>query len=344
MYIYIDESGSFTCPNVKKRSISCVAGLVVPECEQTDLFSRFQEMISTWGSPYQEIKGSKLNEKQISSVINLLEKHDVILKIVGIDLGFHIPFHIAYHKQMQAHYITRNVTSLHHPNIANQLTEYKERLRSLADNLYTQSVAMTLLVDSIIRVSTLYYSQCKSSELGSFRWIIDAKDKAKTEYEDLWSFIVVPALQSTSLQKPLIQLKEGDYSDMERFFNKPGHVPEHLRPYVQSSKESFLSMDIKLLMKERIIFGNSIDYIGLQIVDILANAVRRAMNGRLGIEGWRRLGRLMIRGLEEENAIRLFCLFKGRMPEKHPYTRVVKIFDAYARPILCLDDSLHSIN
>lgn len=51
---------------------------------------------------------------------------------------------------------------------------------------------------------------------------------------------------------------------------------------------------LKLLLGESFRFADSINQVGLQLVDILASAVCRAFNGNLRQEGWEGIGRLMV--------------------------------------------------
>jgi hypothetical protein len=72
---------------------------------------------------------------------------------------------------------------------------------------------------------------------------------------------------------------------------------------------------------------------GLELVDILTNATRRALRGNLQPEGWREIPTIMV--LRKPQNIQILSLDKSA-PEtaKLPYGRVVKAFDIGARPML----------
>ena len=93
-----------------------------------------------------EIKGSKLNENQISLVISMLCKHDVIVKACIIDMGLHLESQITKHKINQAKAIIENVTSKFHPNFVKGLNDLKARLEKLSNQLYVQAVMLTCRV------------------------------------------------------------------------------------------------------------------------------------------------------------------------------------------------------
>jgi hypothetical protein len=69
-------------------------------------------------------------------------------------------------------------------------------------------------------------SQREPKALASFRWVVDAKEPSgNTEYEDWWSKVARPFLQTISIRDPFPELEDGDYS---HFVGKPMAVPEHV--------------------------------------------------------------------------------------------------------------------
>ena len=53
--------------------------------------------------------------------------------------------------------------------------------------------------------------------------------------------------------------------------------------------------DIGKLLRDNLAFRDSRDEVGLQLVDVLAAIMTRALNGSLGDDGWKQLGHLMVR-------------------------------------------------
>ncbi len=72
MYIFIDESGLFNIQQ-QPNKVSCVAALVIPEEFAVTLFRRFKKLTKSWRNGSREIKGSSLDESQVSAVIKLLK-------------------------------------------------------------------------------------------------------------------------------------------------------------------------------------------------------------------------------------------------------------------------------
>ena len=71
-------------------------------------------------------------------------------------------------------------------------------------------------------------------------------------------------------------------------------IPEHLRPHLKNPAARS-GLDAKKIMTENFRFSSDPEPgPGLEMVDILTNATRRALVGNLGKEGWANIPRLMI--------------------------------------------------
>jgi hypothetical protein len=185
----------------------------------------------------------------------------------------------------------------------------------MAPQLYVQSVLTFELVAIVLRHATLYYAQRMPRELEFFRWVIDAKDARQvTPWEEWWSLVVMPMLQSKFLSKPMWHLTEGaDYSHFDRKFSTElDEFHKSLNPGRQSDEGT----DIKKIITDSFRFSPQAEP-GLELVDILTNAVRRGMMGNLERGGWKDIPSLMLHrkdhyihlltlGMEEDAACRVF--------------------------------------
>lgn len=337
MYIYIDESGIFANPGKKDTAVSCVGALVIPEPFQKYIFKRFKNLKVSWGIGSGEPKGSKLDEKQVAYVISILRDYDVFVTACAIDIGRHSDEHIATHKKGQAANTTKNITPELHPDLVKQLEELGNRILQLSDPLYVQSCLLTALTEDVLNISTLYYCQRIPATLSNFRWVIDAKDKEVTDYEDLWSTTVMPMMQSSSLREPMACLQGGDYSWFDRKFDVTTPTsPDHLKPHIRDEipTEPFFCCDVRKIMSEHLSFESSANNLGLQLVDVIVNAIRRAFRGNLQPDGWGDLGRLMVSAMRDRNSLRMLALndevASKRMPD---YARIIKHFDNLSKPM-----------
>ena len=123
MHIYIDESGIFRNPANQDNIASCIAALAVPTTKKKELFREFKRLTRGWGDKNGEVKGRTLDEGSIASVIDLLQKFDVLLQLVMIDLGLHTEDEITRFKEEQARKITEHITDAHHPDVIKQMNE-----------------------------------------------------------------------------------------------------------------------------------------------------------------------------------------------------------------------------
>ena len=306
MKIFIDESGAFIPSPDKPQGVSVVGALTIPTCKYEKVCKWFAEISDKWPRDKGEIKGRRLNERHIGQIIPFLKRCDVIYQAVAMDVNPITNDDATNHRMTQARMLPMTLTPTHHPNVHQSVNDMAAALKKIGNQLYLQSLAMNSLVSDVIRYSTLYYCQRKPSELGSFDWVIDAKQpNKKTEYEDLWYKLVMPVLQTESLfGEPHFRLIGGDYRYFERHFlheDMPEFIFEHLPPdrrnNYEDKKRQGLDVrptDIGNIMRRSCNFDVSQNHCGLILADILTNAIRRAFMGNLGSEGWLPIGELMI--------------------------------------------------
>jgi hypothetical protein len=316
MHIFIDESGTF------KGGVSVVGALIIPDVRLVKLEKKYATFRPELPQEKGEVKGRLLSERQVASVVSMLARYEVLFEITAIDMAIHIDADIADHKARQAEGLTRNLTDEHHPNLRAGLFDLRRRLEEMADQLYVQSVVTFALVERIIDHTTLFYSQRIPKELAAFHWIIDGKEqRGITDYERWWSLVVMPLMQSGSLQRPLKMLRGSDYSHFERFRTT---LPEYLKLHIPGPRNDDDATDLRKLMTESFRFSSDPEP-GLEMVDILANATRRAMTGRLGIEGWREIPRLMVHSRSQY--IEIVSLLKARPSRRDwPYMSILQHF------------------
>lgn len=220
-------------------------------------------------------KGSELSECQAHELVQILDVHDVLFIAVVVDSKLQSKADINLHKKRCAEHILNNVSEHHHPNVAQQITNFSKEVSALHNQLYVQYSVMDELICKVHQLSTLYYVQRSPQELSAFHWIIDAKDKQITKAEKAWKSRLAFFIQGYSLKEPLRMLPGEDYSFYGKFDSSEGN-----------------GGDIKKIM-ENMEFADSKNSEGLQLVDVLTSVLNKALNGRFGILGWGGIGRLM---------------------------------------------------
>ena len=123
--------------------------------------------------------------------------------------------------------------------------------------------------------------------------------------EETWSTLILPLSESAFAREPLICIRGEDYSHFNaRYgFTEATAHPEMLRhsQWLNSvygkppRAKGSVGINAKLLLTEQRAFQDSRDSLGLQLSDMLAAILRRALNDRLQFPGWKDFGGLLVR-------------------------------------------------
>jgi len=301
MRIYIDEAGAFVAQPAGQSLYSLVLAVVVPSSIETKLFGEFSGLLASWPHQGTEIKGSKLNESQAAQLVDLVSRYDVVAQFLAVDMELHGDKVVDDRKARQADAVTADLTPEHHPPIAAQIRGLADAMRRMPNQLFMQASLMIELVLRVIEESTLYYVQRLPEELGSIEWIIDRKDRKITEMEDTWSTLILPMSESHFVKKPLVCLRGADYSHFDARYGIRAD-DEEMNRRIEWTREAYgiqgtdhgPGLNAGLLLSEQRHFSDSAGSLGLQLADMLAAILRRALNNRLQPEGWSCIGRLFI--------------------------------------------------
>ena len=328
MHIFVDESGTFVLSN-EAHNVSVVGALIIPDRRLPYIEKLYSKLRTKLPKEKGEVKGRLLKESDVDTVTSMLADHQVLFEACAIDLGTHTLDDLFWHKAQQEVGITKNVTDEFSPQLREDIFALRRRLEKLPYQLYVQSVATFELIATVLDHSTIYFSQRIPKELGKFHWVIDSKERDRiTDWEDWWSKVVMPSLQSKSLRKPFPVFDEGDYTYFSRFDME---VPDYLKPNMKGPAEK-AGTDIGKILRESFRFSSQPEP-GLELVDILVNATRRALNGNLQKLGWAKIPRLMIhRG---QHYIRMLAMTKGESTARdRQYARVLQNFQNGGREML----------
>ena len=279
------------------------------------------------------MKGALLNERQVARVVDLLRKNEVIFDASVIEMSVHPTDQIAAHRAQSAEGLTINLKPDFHPNVREAAWRLRRQLEGFKDPAYLQSLAAFDLVTRVIEHGPLYFCQRNPRELGRFEWVIDAKGAfdQETPWEKWWLQVLLPIVQARSLRQPGGRLIGGDYSHFARF--TWDEVPDYLADMIPASgHRPGLHIDLGKLLRECTRFSPDPEP-GLEMVDIVTNAARRALVGNLQESGWRDIPRLMI----HQKQCYLHMLLVGATEEvrvRLPYAHVLKRFEVQGRSMM----------
>ena len=306
MNIYIDEAGAFIPPKGNRHHLySLVLALVVPAETEANLFYEFLRLRDSWPQQGVEIKGSNLDEGQTAQVADLLDVHEVIAEYYAIDMAQH-PYEVVEEfKKRQAAALTANLTPKHAEAVARLWHDDAEGIRAMSNPLFVQAFMMIELILELLDTAINYYVQRRPSELGRFNWTIDRKDRNVTQMEQLWSTLVLPFGETRSAQRPYARVEGFDYSHLAKYeideSTTDNKRKRHLKwmretlPFAKAVPDQLHCLDAKRIWTEELAFADSENNLGLQLADIAASILCRALNGNLQLRGWKPISNLLIR-------------------------------------------------
>jgi hypothetical protein len=328
MHIYIDESGSFVVPEAPVSSISAIGALAIPACYQPALWKRYRRIRVHWPRENGEVKGRLLDESQVSGLVDMLADTPVIFDIAGMDTGMETRTAVQKHRDRHADKLLLSVGPKHRPSMIAQMQQLARRLRETPLQLYIESQLLFEVVHKILQHSMLLYSQILPRELGSFSWTFDSKDVNKlTDWEAWWKTMIAPIMQSMALRTPFIGLSEGDYTYFDKMFKM--ETPEWFKE-ATGETEQYCS-NLGLILKE-FKFTSAHNY-GLEMVDVLTNAARRALSGNLREEGWRNISKLIPK-MSDKHQVQMLSFSDEGAARSVPYASVIRKLDRYSKRLL----------
>lgn len=325
MRIFIDESGTFTGQN----NISAVGALIIPDQNFAGFEKLYGRLRRKLPQEKGEVKGRLLSEEHVGEVVAILRKLGCLFEVVAVDSACHTDDEIKQHKNGQEEHITKHLTDDHHKTMVEQVWGLRKQLEATPLQLYVQSCAMAELIYHTIYHANLYYSFRLAKELGEYHWVIDAKDRDKvTAWENWWSTVVLPMIESKSFKEPFAAAEGGDYRAHERFRTEPS---EYKKQFMEDPEKGDV-FDLRPVLKEDFRFSWDAEY-GLEAADILVNAVRRSLAGNFRREGWLPVRELMVHW--GQHYIRLISLAsEDRKPPKVGYGKVLSDFSTGGRNML----------
>lgn len=294
LHIFIDESGTFTGVGADAPAVSVLGALILTSHSLPKLFRRYIRLRTNLPKNRKgEVKGSKLNEAQVAAVVELLRRNGAIFCASMIDLAAHTQEDIAGHRQRRSASLAANLTDGHTQELRDSVAALQDRMAGFSDQLYVQGAVIIDLLYRVMQDMIVYHCQRFPKELAKFHWVVDAKDSTiVTDWEDWWSETLVIWLQAMSLERPGAMLPGGDYRHFRRFIFD--ELPAYLRDVAPPADRTHgAGVDLQLMYRESFRFSSEPEP-GLELVDIVTNALRRGLVGNLAEAGWLPLRGLMI--------------------------------------------------
>jgi hypothetical protein len=331
VHFFIDETGSFSGWG-QFPSVSLLGALVIPDSRLVSLEREYKRLRRRLPQERGEVKGRRLNEDQVSSIVDLLMHHSAVFEAMGIDLGTHTQEIVTEFQRKTAAGITATLGDEHPQWMRDEAWRLRRQYETLSLPLVVQTELTFRMAKQLIEHGTMYFSQRRPEELAQFHWVIDAKGDrdTPTSWEQWWSTFIMPRLQNDALHEPFMQIPAGDYSHMRRF---EGKLSEFWRELVKPAKDDAPAMNLGRILGESIRFSKNAEP-GLELVDIVTNATRRALVGNLGRAGWEKIPSLMIHTSGPHYVIMLALKNEPKGTVRRPYAKTLLGFSKTGRNML----------
>lgn len=318
MLVFIDESGSFSgFDRTAPSSLAAVGALSIPHGNMEKLTRKYESLRRSFPLDRGEVKGRLLGEAHIAAVVDLLRRNNAVLELTVADVGAHTHEGVRSCRDELAVFMEGRKPRFR-ADAQKEVDNAVSQIRKSAPQLFLQAIATMDVLERVIVHIPMYFAQRQPRELGVFEWIVDAKDRDKTtDWEKWWSSYCSGVLAARSKSRPGAVLEEADYTHFDRAFRR--------------ERDGVEGTDLGLLMSN--FRFSSAPEVGLELVDILTNAVRRALAGNLAETGWRDIPRIMIH--RREHYIGLMRLEgASEMTAEPEYVDVVRRFTSGGRTML----------
>ena len=326
LHIFVDESGTF----ISATGWAVVCSLAIPHREVGQARREINRLTRNWPRKGSELKGGMLDPAHLTSLVEVLFRHDAIMHACAIDVSRETDSRVDHHKAQQCNGMTKNLTCEHHPNLVREVWDLRHVLEGMSPQLYIQCVVMNELVRIASEEIALYFAQRRPRELAIFEWTIDAKDPRRiTSQEKWWRETLAVWLESASRRKPFVVVRDSgfNYKFFDRSFAMKKDMWSPNRP-----PEMIEGHDVRKLMTERMAFVDSRSEILIQAVDILTNFLRRLLAKEITSDDVSRaLGRLQIR--RKNQSLHLLTL-STKTGSRSDARNAVRVMTSAARTML----------
>lgn len=315
MNIYLDESGSFVF-HPKEGSWSVVVAICCPESSRRSIQNVVGQLRRRHGNLAGEVKLPKIGEQEYLRFLEELASHELIMFATATDSGLNSPARVKAHQLASVEDIRSNIPRMKFDGGRIGMTLLADQLESLSPQLYVQLVTQVNLVYDVIARSINFYVQRKPVTLREFRWRVDQKNTTKTVFEETFEKIAPPLLQARSIREPMMQIREFDYQHLAAYEFVPGEEPDYLQ--TEYGLPPMDGLNVQKLFRGNLKFVDSTASEGVQVADLLASGLRRALKGNFDepIKVAKAIGRLCVQNVKGRQAINLVSFGEERrLPE-----------------------------
>lgn len=269
VWLFFDESGDFRFPEAGDFDFYVQAALICPDSRLASLEEFVEQCCAVLGA--EELHGTELRSEQLFEVCDFLAGQDVHVLAFGTDTEIMSDRAILEHRLDQAARISENLEDYRRRGgDSEEIEEWMNALIGragfpgrISNSEYIQADFLITLIHAALKKSILaHYEERWRDDLVDFHFILDGKLPNKLAAgEKYLDKVLMPAISYDER----FALGEPDW-----WPNEPVH-PFHAKFSTENG------LDAWLLLEHGLVFGDSRDHGGLQLIDVVAHVTRRAV-------------------------------------------------------------------
>jgi Protein of unknown function (DUF3800) len=299
MKFFFDESGNFQLPQAGEHRVGIVSGIAIPDSDEAEIFRRFDAFLSKLPSASfkdGEPKGRCLDDASRKALATMLSNLPVIvISPIMLDLTSLAGQPQAEVPTLVARKLKELEATCRHETLRNQIAELALDVGKLSTQQALRLTAWAKCVARTIQDSIILYgSRDHESSWNSLRFEIDPVEQMAGNREERVFGTMLP-MWATS------------WSQDEPFTTIEGiHTADH--PLVKNwdTKEG---LDIGKMFSNNVHYVSSASSRGIQLADMTASLVKRAVIGIANATDLQNYGLMMTKSLgKPQRACGLFCL------------------------------------
>ena len=299
MKFFFDESGNFQLPPAGGHGVGIVSGIAIPDSDEAEIFRRFDAFLSKLPSSSfknGEPKGKLLDDANCEALATMLaDLPGILLRPIMLDLTS-----LAGQPQAQvASLVSRKLMELQatcrHETFRNQIAELALDVGRLSVQQALRLAAWAKCISRTIQDSIILHSGTKyESSWNALSFEIDP-------VED------VPGNREERVFEAMLPMWVTSWSRDEPFATIEGiHTADH--PLVKNW-DTGEGLDIGKMFRTNVHYVSSAKSKGIQLADMKASLVKRAVIGVANTKDLQNYGLMMTKSIgKSERACGLFCL------------------------------------
>jgi hypothetical protein len=299
MKFYFDESGNFQLPTAGKHSVGIVSGVAIPDSDEAEVFRQFNaflEKLPKSSFKNGEPKGKLLGDAERKALADMLvDLPGILLCPIMLDLTSLVGQPQADITGLLSRKLMKLQTTCKHETFRNQIVGLANDVGAMSTQQALRLAAWARCISRTIRDSIILHSSGKhESSWNSLRFEIDPVEQTPGNREERVFETMLPMwVSSWSHDEPFTEI-EGR------------HTPDH--PLVKNwACDS--GVDIGKMFMNNVHYVSSASSKGIQLADMTASIVRRAVTGIVNAVDLQNYGFMMTKTIGKPlHACGLFCL------------------------------------